>query len=183
MTEIKNKISYFSVDPIQFKEGLVHWQAKWINIAFLNGIQLPDEYSNKKRRLIENLYGEYQQISAPNNLTLDFPIICCAIPCATPDDITFNIGSASLVQDMDYYLAILDGHHRVRYGPKFGVKEFYCAIYPLSQSLLQMKKLNRIDSSTNLGEYYNDLIHNISTVLASFSQKGYKHTITPLKIR
>ncbi len=174
--------SYFDIDPQLFEEKQKKNQLLIINIAHLNGIQPPDEYSEAKNKKIEELYKAYQAMGNSTQLTRDFPIICCAVPNLKVADPMFEQVLLELIPDTEYNLAIIDGHHRVRYGPKYGVDNFYCLVYPLSQILLHMKNLRKLDHRITPEEYYHMLLHGMSTTIEAFGHRGHSHSIIPVKI-
>lgn len=173
--------SYFDIDPQLFKEKKTS-QLMLVNIGNLNGIQPPDEYSEAKNKKIKELYKIYQELGNPMQLTRDFPIICCAVPNLEVADPMFIQSLSEIIPDAEYNLAIIDGHHRVRYGPKYGVRDFYCSVYSLSQTLLNMKKLKKLDCQVKPEEYYKILIHGMSTTIEAFGHRGYSHSMIPVKL-
>jgi len=173
--------SYFDIDPQLFDERKRKNQLVVVNIANLNGIQPPDEYSEAKNKKIKELYKIYQEMGNPQQLTIDFPIICCAVPNLGVEDIMFGQALSELIPDTEYNLAIIDGHHRVRYGPKYNVSDFYCSVYSLSQTLLNMKKLKKLDCQVIPEEYYKMLLKGMSSTISAFAQRGYSHTMIPVR--
>lgn len=174
--------SYFDIDPQLFKERQKKTRLTIVNIANLNGIQPLSEYSVSKGEKIEELYKSYANMGNVAQLTRDFPVTCCAVPSMVVSDPDFELALTELTQDAGYYLAIIDGHHRVRYGPKFGVTDFYCSVFSLSQTLLHLKKNRKLASSVSPEGYYKMLIHGMSTTIESFSQHGYTHSMVPIKL-
>ena len=174
--------SYFDIDPQLFHEKKKKSQLLLINIANLNGIQPPEEYSESKNKKIEELYRAYQTMGNPAQLTRDFPIICCAVPNLEVTNPMFEQSLAEIIPDTEYNMAIIDGHHRVRYGPKYGVCDFYCSVNSLSQTLLNIKKLRKLDCQVAPEEYYRALLHGMSTTIEGFAQKGHPHSIIPMKL-
>lgn len=74
--------------------------------TYLFGRQRPDEYSDKKRRQIEAVLS-----SKGIDYLLQNPVIVCA-----------------LFRNDVLTLAVIDGHHRIRYSAKQGIRRIPCLI-------------------------------------------------------
>jgi len=174
--------SYFDIDPQLFGEKRNKSQLMKVNIANLNGIQPLDEYSEKKTERINALYKEYEKLGNAAQLSRDFPITCCAVPNLNIHDSMFISSLTEFIPETEYILAIIDGHHRVRNGPKHGITDFCCSIHTLSDALFSMKKLKKLNSYVSPEEYYKMLMHGMSTTIEAFEHRGYMHKIMPVKL-
>ncbi len=174
--------SYFDIDPQLFGEKHKVSELLVVNIGYLNGIQPPVEYTEEKRKKIEELYRIYIEMGDINLLTRDFPVISCAVPNLNVTDSLFDLALMELIPDIDYNLAIIDGHHRVRYGPKYGIRDFYCSVYSLTQTLLNLKKQRKIDINITPKEYYKMLLGGMATTIDAFAHRGYSRSIIPVKL-
>jgi len=82
-----------------------------IPINFMAGRQPTFEYASKKINTIANEY----QTHGPTYLR-EYPIWLCALPIQA-----------------GFQLVIYDGHHRVRYGPKYGITHFPSIVFTPEQ--------------------------------------------------
>ncbi len=160
MTEIFNwkKFRYFSKDPQTLLTEVKEQPHRGvIPIDVLYGTQALTEYSNKKRRQVEINYHNHGKA-----LLEQFPIITTAIPCADCNDLDLF---TSIFPDVKYSVVLLDGHHRVRYGPLFGIRHFPAIILSPLQTTIVYGKTDVFETIGIINDWVNNS-------LRSFSQKN-----------
>jgi hypothetical protein len=149
------QFGYFSKDPNKSIEKIKG------EILFVDaphycffGTQPNTEYSRKKEVLIKRLLS-----TNGRDFLTRHPVIATAVPINidSPTDFYENPFDA-------YRLVLLDGHHRVRFAPKYGILSVPTAILSLSQTAQAYK----IDSVSKMNEILN---HWTNETLASFSKK------------
>lgn len=118
---------YFADDPqIAYKEILEKDQyvaSGYFIRPFLNSIQAPQEYSNKKRKQIESLFRD-KGLQALQ----EHPLLLCALPLSSKYPLD------AIEPNVEYRVVILDGHHRVRYLPReLAQKPLFSICFSLSQ--------------------------------------------------
>lgn len=94
-------------DEVKLKELLAQGEPYIVPIQFLHGRQEKGEFSRRKR-----LLAERELATKGIRFLLEDPIVTCAIP---------NNG--------DIQIVIIDGHHRTRYAPEFGIREIPSLIF------------------------------------------------------
>lgn len=121
-----------------------------INRAYLFGRQPPGEFSDYKRRRVENALRKdgIQYLE-------EHPIIACTIPISE-----------------ETAIAILDGHHRVRYSGKFNITYIPTLLYSLEQWV--DLDARRFDS---LNDAWRELINDIN------AQEIFDHYMPQHKLR
>lgn len=128
------KFRYFSKDPnTLLKEIKQELYVSMLHVYFLFGSQTLNEYSQKKRKKVEANYRQFG-----GDLLDDFPIIVTALPC----DLNNSLLYEDIFEGVEYMLVLLDGHHRVRYGPKYGIRDFPSVILTPSQTALAYGRNN-----------------------------------------
>jgi len=117
---------YFSKDPSKIVERV----SGEITVAqvphnFFLGVQRVDEYSRKKEEGVRKLFKE-----KGSEFLKQWPVVTCALPLThcSPELDFYDNPSA------DYNIVLLDGHHRVRYAPIFGIDVVPAIILTLTQT-------------------------------------------------
>ncbi len=98
-------------DEVKLKELLSQGEPYIVPIQFLHGRQEKEEFSHRKR-----LLAERELATKGIRFLLEDPIVTCAIP---------NNG--------DMQIIIIDGHHRTRYAPEFGIRQIPSLIFTPDQ--------------------------------------------------
>jgi len=154
------KFRYFSRDPralIEKIEGPVLIADVPRHCFF--GTQPLSEYSKKKREGIEELFREKGLEFLKQN-----PVIACALPLKrnTPN-LDFYQNPAGV-----YQLALLDGHHRVRYAPLYGINVIPTVILSLSQTAKMYNKNDPLEMAFILDRWIEDTMASFSRVIRDF---------------
>jgi len=93
-------------------EGTISVQTLLIDRVFLHGIQERAEYSRDKERNETVMLRKYRE-----EYLCSCPVITTAV----------STGSSTM-------LAVLDGHHRLRYSGRFGIHKIPCIVLSLDQA-------------------------------------------------
>jgi hypothetical protein len=150
-----SQFRYFSKDPNKII-GEIKGEILFVDVPHycFFGTQPITEYSQKKETLVKRLLSTNGK---------DFLTRCPVISTALP----VNINSPNDFYDNPhdvYQLVLLDGHHRVRFAPKYGILSIPTTILSLSQTA-EAYKIHSISKM-------NDILNRwTNETLASFSKK------------
>lgn len=157
-----------------------------VHIRCLYGIQPMSEYSKRKKLAVEEEYKE-RGIS----FLLDFPIIVMALPRFSLVDYSNLDVFSCLLPNEPYSLAIHDGHHRVRSGPKFDIRVFPSIILTPYQTAQAYKSGDVMGTLSKVDGWINETLKSFDTadvglgfrseVTFQFDSIG-KVTVNPLSI-
>lgn len=134
-------------DELELLRHLPHGSPLSIPRSFLWGTQRADEYSKRKRRLAEKEYKKRGK-----DFLLENPIIICALP----------------IRRGGIQLAIVDGHHRVRYAPSH-MHEIPALVFSPKQLVKVMNEGRTREKRFNKETYVAKLNCDIADATGSFN--------------
>lgn len=157
---------YFSKDPQKIVEKVIgDIIIAQVPRACFVGAQRIDEYSRKKEQRVKKLF----EVEGENFLK-KWPVVTCALP--------LTHGSSEMDfynnPDASYSLVLLDGHHRVRFAPIYGIDEIPTIILSLTQTANAYK----VDTLDKMAE---TLLFWTQDAMSTFFKRqpnlGYSHPV------
>ncbi len=122
----------------------------------LFGLQERHEFSASEEKRVKRGYASFGPAYLETN-----PIIVCAFPSG----ISHTYEPEEIESGKQYSLLIVDGHHRVRFGPTRAVREFPAYILPVAQTLKLYEHVGSRESIESLQGAANAAIDSFSRVM------------------
>lgn len=163
----KKELLYSVLDPSVDAEHILGYSVPVVDIprVHLFGIQTRDEYERSKIASVKASYAAH-----PDHLQSN-PVLACALPAfrSTDDAAFYEIRSGAR-----YYIAITDGHHRVRYAPR-SVREIPARLLTVAEAVQVNRNLRgkvyAASGETDMQRAYNQLLSWVGDTTKSFVEE------------